>query len=139
MTNMCNARIAGQCFPMIKTNNQEPIIWWKDKKLLAGVILVLLSIIVGFYGKGLFIVKFYEPVYLITGLSLWAFSWVLLLLGVYLVGWETVKMIRYKIHHHVRKTVTDTYHYTKELPKKGYDYTKKLHKTGMDKISNIKR
>ena len=115
-------------FPMIKTNKQKRIIWWKDKKLLAGVILVLLSIIVGFYGKGLFIVKFYEPVYLITGLSLWAFSWVLLLLGVYLVGWETVKMIRYKIHHHVRKTVTDTYH-----------YTKKLHKNGMDKISKTSR
>ena len=113
---------------MIKTNKQKRIIWWKDKKLLAGVILVLLSIIVGFYGKGLFIVKFYEPVYLITGLSLWAFSWVLLLLGVYLVGWETVKMIRYRIHHHVRKTVTGTYH-----------YTKKLHKKGMDKISKTSR
>ena len=104
------------------------LVWWKDLKLLTGVILVLLSIILGFYGKGLFIVKFYEPVYLITGLSIWAFSWVLLLLGVFLVGWETVKMIQQRIHHHVRKTVKETYHYTKGLPKRGYRYTKGLHK-----------
>ncbi|MBI2656691.1 hypothetical protein HYX03_03055 [Candidatus Woesearchaeota archaeon] len=109
--------------------------WWKDKKLLAGVILVILSIVLGFYGKGLFIIKFYEPVYLITGLSIWAFSWVLLFLGVFLVGWETVKMIQQRIHHHVRKTVKTTYHYTKGLPKKSYDYTKELQREGMSKIA----
>lgn len=116
------------------TNQQpatgQPPTWWKDKKLLAGVILVLLSIIMGFYGKGLIIVKFYEPVYLITGLSLWAFSWVLLFLGAFLVGWETVKMIQYRIRHQVKKTVRGTYEYTKGLPKKGYDYTRKLPKKG---------
>ena len=110
------------------TIEQKPIIWWKDIKLLTGFILVLLSIILGFYGKGLFIIKFYEPVYLITGFSIWAFSWVLLFLGVFLVGWETVRMIQQRIHHHVKKTVRETYHYTKGLPRKGYDYTKKLHK-----------
>lgn len=114
-------------------------LWWKDKKLLAGVILVLLSIILGFYGKGLIIVKFYEPVYLITGLSLWAFSWVLLFLGVFLVGWETVKMIQYKIRHHVKKTVRGTYEYTKGLPRKGYDYTKKLPKRGYDYTRELHR
>ena len=36
----------------------QPIVWWKDKKLLTGVILVLLSIILGFYGKVLIVVKF---------------------------------------------------------------------------------
>ena len=106
--------------------------WWKDKKLLAGVILVLLSIIVGFYGKGLFIIKFYQPVYLITGLSLWALSWLILLFGIFLVGLETVRMIKQRIQHHVKKTVKDTYHYTKELPGKSYRYTKKLHKKGYD-------
>lgn len=111
---------------MEKINNQ--IVWWKDKKLLAGVILVVLSFGLGFYGKGLFIVKFYEPVYLITGLSIWAFSWVVMLIGVFLVGWETVKMIQMRINRRIRKTVKDTYHYTKGLPKKGYHYTRKLHK-----------
>lgn len=111
-----------------KQGKQEPIMWWKDKKLLAGVILVFLSIIIGFYGKVLSIVKIYEPIYLITGLSLWAFSWLLLFLGVFLVGWETVRMIQRRIHYHVKKTVKDTYAYTKKLPKKGYRYTKKIHK-----------
>ncbi|MBI2651873.1 hypothetical protein HYX00_00265 [Candidatus Woesearchaeota archaeon] len=108
--------------------------WWKDKKLLAGFILVFLSIALGLYGKGLFIVKFYEPVYLITGLSLWVSSWILLLLGIFLVGWETVKMIQMRINHHVRKTVKGTYEYTKGLPKKGYNYTKGLHKKGIGKL-----
>ena len=107
---------------------QKSIKWLNDKKLLAGIILVVLSFIVGIFGKGLSIFKFYEPIYLITGLSLWAFSWVLLLLGVFLVGWETVKIIQNKIQSQVKKTVKRTYDYTKKLPKKSYDYTKELHK-----------
>ena len=103
-------------------------LWWKDKKLLSGVILVALSIISGFYGKVLFIFKFYEPVYLLTGLSFYALSWVLLFLGIFLIGWETVKMIQYRIHNQVKNTVKGTYNYTKQLPKKGYNYTKELHK-----------
>ena len=113
--------------------------WWKDKKLLAGIILVLASIIVGFYGKGLFIVRFYEPVYLITGLSIWAFSWILLFLGIFLVGWETVKLIQYRIQHHVKKTVRGTYDYTMEISKKGYHHTKKLHRRGMNKIAKTSK
>ena len=118
---------------------QELIIpegWWKDKKLMTGFILVVISIILGFYGKALFIVKFYEPVYLITGLSIYAFSWVLLFIGGFLVGWETIKMIQYKINHHVKKTVKETYHMTKEISKKGYRKTKDLQKKGAEKISN---
>jgi len=111
------------------------VIWWKDFKLLIGVILVVLSFVLGFYGKILFVVKIYEPFYLITGLSIWAFSWILLFLGVFLVGWETVKMIQQHIQHHVKKTVKGTYNYTKGLPRKGYRYTKELHKRGLDKIA----
>lgn len=113
--------------PQMKSQ-QKPIAWWNDKRLLSGVILVFLSVVLGFYGKVVFIAKFYEPVGLLTGLSIWAFSWILLFLGVFLVGWETVKMIQYRIHHQVKRTVKETYHYTKGLPKKGYDYTKELHK-----------
>ena len=108
--------------------------WTKDKKLLAGVILVITSFILGVFGKGLFIIKFYEPVYLITGLSIYAFSWILLFIGIFLVGLETVKRIQQKIHHHVRKTARQTFEYTKGLHKKGMrkiykktkDITKKL-------------
>lgn len=118
---------------------EMPAVWWKDWKILAGVILVLSSIIIGFYGKLLLISKFYEPIGLITGLSLWAFSWVLLLFGIFLVGWETVRLIQRRIHHHVKKTVRGTYDYTKKLPKRGYHYTKKLHKQGMDRIAKTSK
>jgi hypothetical protein len=116
-----------------------PAVWWKDRKLLTGVVLVISSVILGLYGKLLFISKFYEPVYLITGLSIWAFSWILLLFGVFLVGWETVKLIQYRIHHHVKRTVKGTYDYTKEISKKGYHHTKKLHKIGMDRIAKTSK
>src|SRR3989338_5052661 len=108
--------------------NKEDIKWWKDAKLLTGVILVVLSFVLGFYGKLLFIVKFYEPVYVITGLSIFAFSWVVLFIGVFLVGWETVKMIQNRIHHHVTHTARRTYHHASQLPRRGYDYTKKIHR-----------
>ena len=118
--------------------NKE-IEWWKDRRLMAGFILVLLSIILGFYGKVLFISKFYEPVQLITGLSLWAFSWLLLLLGIFLVGWETVKMMHRQIRNHVKRTVKKTYHHAKKLPKKGFHYTRKLHRKSMDRINKTSK
>ncbi len=121
------------------SNNELPIKWWKDSKFLTGVVLVILSIILGFYGKALFIVKFYEPVYVITGLSIWVFSFILLFLGIFFVGWETVKMIQYRIHHHIKKTVKKTYHHAKQLPRKSYHYTRQLHKKGIDKIAKTSK
>lgn len=116
-----------------------PVEWWKDKKLLAGFALVLSSIIIGFYGKIVFFARFYEPIGLVTGLSIWAFSWVLLFIGIFLVGWETVKLMQRRIQHHVSKTAKDSYEYTKKLPKKGYHYTKKLHKKGMDRLAKTSK
>ena len=119
----------------------QSIIWWKDKKLLIGIILIVLNISLGIYGKVLLITKFYEPFYLISGLSIYALSWIFLFLGIFLVGWETVKMIQYKIHHHVKKTMATTYRHAKTLPgkgyhytKKGYHYTKELHRKGIARI-----
>ena len=121
----------------IRIIQEKPVIWHKDKKLLAGIILVVLSFALGLYGKGLLglffaslFSKLYKPFYLLTGLSVYALSWILLFLGVFLVGWETVRLIKQRIHHHVKQT----YHYTRGLPKKGYNYTKELHKKGIAKI-----
>ncbi len=108
----------------------QKIIWWKDIKLLAGIILVILSIIIGFFSKVYVVAKIYEPISVITGLSVYALSWILLFFGAFLVGWETVKLIQSRIHHHVKTT----YHHAKELPKRGYHYTRELHKRGMEKI-----
>lgn len=116
-----------------------PAVWWKDRKLLTGVILVILSVILGTYGKVLFIARFYEPIAVITGLSIWVFSWILLFLGIFLVGWETVKLIQRRINHHVKRTVRGTYDYTKEISKKGYHHTKRLHREGMDKIRSTSK
>ena len=103
---------------------KKKIVWYKDLRFLSGITLIIISIIIGGFGKGLSILRFYKPVYLITGLSLWAFSWILIFLGIFLVGMETFRMIKQRIRHHIKRT----YHYTRELPKKGYHYTKNLHK-----------
>ena len=122
--------------------NQMPIEWWKDRKLLAGIILVILSIMLGLYSKGLLglffanlLNKLYKPFYLLTGLSIYVLSWFLLFLGAFLVGWETIKMIKMGIQNQVRRT----YHYTKGLPKKGYGYTKELHKKSVNKIAKTSK
>ena len=112
----------------------QKIYWWNDRKLLAGIILVVLSFILGVYSKILIVVKIYEPIAVITGLSIYAFSWILLFLGVFLVGWETVKIIQQTIKNQVKKTAKETYDYTKKLPKRSYQYTKELHKKGIRRI-----
>ena len=113
---------------------KKPIVWWKDIKLLAGIILVMLSVIIGFFSKIYVVAKIYEPISVITGLSVYALSWILLLFGAFLTGWETVRLIQQRIRYHVQHTVKTTYHHAKELPKKGYNYTKELHKKGMEKL-----
>ena len=113
--------------------------WFKDKKFFLGIVLVILSFALGFYGKALFIFKFYEPFYFITGLSIWAFSWILLFFGAFLLGAKTMEIIQKRIKHEVKKTVRGTYNYTRELPKKSYDYTKKLQKNGIDKITKASK
>ena len=118
------------------TMREQSAEWYKDNKFIIGVVLVILSFILGFWGKVIIIVRFYEPVQLITGLSIYAFSFVLLFIGIFLLGWETVKIIQYRIHHHVRKTVKKTYHHAKGLPKKGYNYTKRLKNKLTEEMQN---
>ncbi len=120
-------------------NLPKQIVWWKDLKFLTGVTLVILSFVLGFYGKVIFVIKFYEPFYVITGLSIWTFSWILLFLGAFLVGWETVKMIQNRINYHVKKTVKGTYDYTKGIPRKSIKYTKELHKKSIEKIAKTSK
>ena len=117
----------------------QPVQWYKDNKLMIGIIIVIISFILGIWGKVLIVAELYRPVELLTGISIYAFSFVLLFIGVFLVGWETVKMIQYRIHYHLKKTVKGTYHYTKELPKKSYHYTKNLHKKGIDRLASTSK
>lgn len=108
--------------PMLE---ESRIIWWKDVKFLIGCLLIITSFFLGFFGKGLFFIKFYEPVLRYTGLSLWTLSWILTLIGIFLFGMETIRMIRQRIQYQVKKTVKGTYDITKELPKKGLKYIRR--------------
>ena len=125
---------------------KEPIIWWKDVKLLFGIFLMIASIAFGFYGKGLLGIFFvnllknlYRPFYLLTGLSVYAASWILLFIGISMVGWETVRIMQSKIKHKVKRTVKKTYKHAKRLHKKSYDYTKKIHNDSIDKIAKMSK
>lgn len=118
---------------------EKPIVLWKDVKFLAGFVLVVLSVILSFFAKGLIIINITQPFHLIKGLSVYAFSWALLFIGIFLVGMEAVKMIKQKIHYHVKKSVKDTYGYTKKLPKDSIEYTKKLHRKSMDGLAKTSK
>ena len=96
----------------------------QGKKLAIGISLILLSFIIGFYSKIVIIAKFYNIFYVLTGLSIYAFSWLLLFLGAFLVGRETMKIAQQKIN----QQITKTYRYTKQIPTRGVKYTKELHK-----------
>ena len=132
-----NAQPEVQDSPQMQEAPVQPLkklVWWKDLKLLFGFILVLLSIILGFFGKGLIVINIAEPFHLIRALSIYAFSWILLFIGIFLVGMETVKMIRQRINHHVKRTVIGTYEYTSKLPKRGITYTKQLHEKSLGRL-----
>ena len=122
-----------------KAITQKPVKWYTDNKFLIGVILVILGFVLGFYGKVLIFAKFYEPIQLLTGISIYAFSFVLLFLGAFLVGWRTIRMIKSRIYHHTQKTAKLTYNHARKFPKKAVDYTKKLHRESMDKIYKTSR
>lgn len=126
----------------------QPVQWYKDNKLMIGVVLIIISFILGFYGKviigkAIILAKLYEPVEVFTGISIgiliWAFSWVLLFIGAFIVGWRTVKRIQFRIHHHVKRTVKRTYRHAKKLPGKSLNYTKKLHRKSMDRITTASK
>jgi len=113
--------------------------WWKEWRLIVGILLILGTVILGFYGKALVIVKYYEPVYLITGISLWILSWVLMFAGVFLVGKGTIRMIKNWIQKEIRNAVTKSYDATTSQAKRGYNYTKELHKKGIEKWNGTKK
>ena len=117
----------------------EKIIWWKDAKFLMGCLLIVSSFFLGFFGKGLFFVKFYEPVSRYTGLSLWALSWIFTLIGIFLLGIETMKIIKQRIKSQVKKTVKGTYEMTKGLPRRGLKYTRELRSKGAGKMAKVTR
>ena len=104
------------------------VIWRKDTKLMAGITLIALSFILGFYSKIIFISKFYDVVFLVTGLSIYAVSWIMLFIGAFLVGWETVKIVQNNIAQGIVRGVYRTCHYTRLLPRKSIDYTRHIHK-----------
>ena len=130
---------AAQAQDAIPQAQEKSIVLWKDWKFLTGFILVISSIVLGFFAKGLIIVNITQPFHLIQGLSVYAFSWVLLFMGIFLVGMETVRVIRQRINHQVRRTVKGTYQYTKKFPKESIEYTKKLHRKSMDGLSKTSK
>lgn len=117
----------------------QPMQWYKDNKLMIGIIIVVISFILGFWGKVLIVAELYKPVELITGVSVYGFSWILLFVGAAMVGWSTVKRINYMINRHIKKTVKKTYHHARKLPKKSYHYTKELHRKSMDRLATTSR
>ena len=117
------------------TIKDRAIKWYQDRKIIIAFVVIVASFILGVYSKAIIIIKFYEPIYVITGLSLYTFSWILLFIGIFMVGWSTVKSMQARINNEVKSRVKSTYNHAKQLPGRASNYTKKLRKKGIDKIS----
>ena len=116
-------------------SDEKLIVWWKDIKFMSGLSFVILSIVLGLVGKGITFINITKPLGLTAGISIWLFSWLLLLTGIFLVGKETIKIIQQRINLYIKKAIIETYGYTTRLPKKSINYTKALHKKGMETLT----
>ena len=127
----------------MKRIKEMAIKWYKDKKLIIAFIIIVISFILGFYGKALIILKFYEPIYVITGISIFAFSWVLLFVGIFMVGWATVKRMQQQIHENVKSAAKKTYYEAKyqaqNIPRRATSLTKSIHRKTLNKVANASR
>ena len=113
--------------------------WYQDRKLMIAFVIIVISFILGIYSKAIIIIKFYEPVYLITGLSLYTFSWLLLFIGVFMVGWSTVKSMNRRINNDVKRAAKKTYYKARNVQGKAAELTKKIHKKSLDKIKSTSK
>lgn len=123
----------------MKTIKEKAIKWYQDRKLLIAFIIIIASFILGVYGKAIIIIKFYEPIYLITGLSLYTFSWILLFVGIFMVGWRTVKAMQRKIQHNVKSAAKKTYYHAKDLPRRATKITKAISKKSINRITSTSK
>ena len=127
----------------MKTIKERAIKWYQDRKLMIAFIIIIISFILGFYGKALIIIKFYQPIYVITGISIFAFSWVLLFVGIFMVGWSTVKRMQHEINQNVKRAAKKTYYGAKHqaagFPRKATNLTKIIHKKSIDKIKSTSK
>ena len=113
---------------MKNKKEEKKIIWWKDKVLVAGIVLIAAHFLVSFVGLSIFLINISNKIYRITGLSLYGLSWIMFAVGLFLVGEETFRLIKQRIHHHVKKTVKRTYHHARKLHARSYHHAKNLHK-----------
>ena len=123
----------------MSTIRQRAVKWYQDKKLIIAFVIIVISFIMGFYGKALIIIKFYQPVYLITGISIFAFSWILLFVGIFMVGWATVKVMQQKINDNVKKAAKKTYYKARDAQRKAANMTMNIHKKSIDKIKSTSK
>ena len=121
------------------TIRERAIKWYQDKKLIIAFIIIIISFILGFYSKAIIFTKFYEPISLITGLSLYTFSWILMFAGVFMVGWSAVKAMHIRIHDGVKSTVKKTYHGARNMHGRAAKMTKSIHRKSMDRITSASK
>lgn len=88
---------------MEKTDKETPIVWYKDWKLIVGIITIIISFGLGIVGKIIPVIKFPNTKYIVAGISVYILSFVILFIGIVLVGTETIKIIRSKLTHNVKQ------------------------------------
>jgi hypothetical protein len=97
-------------------------------KLLAAILTVIASLVLGAYTKVMFFLHFLDPFKSWFYLALYILSWVMLFVAAFFVGKEALILA----DQWVKKKLRETYDVTATIPKKGIEHgvkgAKKIHK-----------
>ena len=101
------------------------------QKIFIGVMLFIISLILGAYSKVMLFVHITNPTMWWLNLALYLVSWLILFVAAYIVGKEIMQMI----DEYLKNKVKETYDVTIEIHKKGakhvHKHVKKNVKTGV--------
>ncbi len=109
-------------------------------KFYWGIILISLSLILGFVSKITFIFYFYDSYLQMLSAVIYLFSWPLLILGVWWVGKEYADSLRryfqyHYYHEHLKRGSHKIYDATKALREKTHEKALKIKEKVRDRVA----
>ncbi len=102
-------------------------------KLILASITVIVSLALGLYTKVMFVAQFYDPFQRWLNLSLYIFSWIMLVIAGFFVGKEALQLA----DQYVRQKLQESYNLTMDFQKKGIEKSIATTKKGFEKTKDI--
>ena len=98
--------------------------WLSNRKVVIGVSLIVVSFVLGLFGKILPLVKLGDPVYVYAGIITWIVSWAILFLGALFIGRGAMNLLQQRVKFHAKRSMKEAYNYTRDLHRKSMERLK---------------